>query len=89
MPAPVILRVEFAPGNAPIRTPQNATMENPTTARVSYPVDVWFPGSKTFTAVLDFGSRRITRITLDPQNRFPDHDPSDNVWPRTPASATR
>jgi hypothetical protein len=58
-------------------------MEGATTAVVSYPVDVWFGGSKTFTAALDFGVRKITRITLDPHNRFPDHNQADNVWPRT------
>ncbi|MDB4870600.1 MAG: hypothetical protein JWL97_1604, partial [Gemmatimonadales bacterium] len=42
---------------------------------------VWFPGSRTFNANLDFGGRAITRITLDPYGRFPDRNPLDNVWP--------
>ena len=46
------------------------------------PVDVWFGGSKTFEAELDFGDRRIEKITFDPFGRFPDSDPTDNVWPR-------
>jgi hypothetical protein len=46
-------------------------------------VDVWFNGSRTFTAQLDFGTRNIEQITLDPYCRFPDRDPADNVWPRT------
>jgi hypothetical protein len=57
------------------------------TAVVTYPVDVWFAGSKTFTADLDFGGRRIEQITLDPHCRFPDRDPGDNVWPRQHATA--
>jgi hypothetical protein len=44
-------------------------------------VDVWFGGSRTFTAELDFGGRAIERITLDPYGRFPDRTPADNVWP--------
>ncbi len=62
-------------------------MKDSLTAIVTYPVDVWFAGAKTFDAVLDFGSRPIERIRLDPSCRFPDRDPSDNVWPRaaTPA----
>jgi hypothetical protein len=34
-------------------------------------------------AVLDFGVRRIERITLDPYGCCPDGDPSDNIWPRS------
>jgi hypothetical protein len=89
MPAPVVLRVEFAPGGASIRRPPNTVMQDPNTALVTYPVDVWFSGNKTFTAALDFGSRRISRITLDPGNRFPDHNPADNVWPRASAPTPR
>jgi hypothetical protein len=48
-------------------------------------VDVWFVGNRTFVANLDFGGREITTITLDPGCRFPDRDPSDNVWPRPAA----
>jgi hypothetical protein len=57
-------------------------MKDAETAIVTYPVDVWFAGSRTFDAVLDFGPRPIQRIRLDPSCRFPDRDPSDNVWPR-------
>ena len=57
------------------------------TAIVTYPVDVWFGGSKTFRADLDFGGRSVLKVMLDPSCRFPDHDPSDNVWPRSAAPA--
>jgi hypothetical protein len=57
-------------------------MLDSTTAIVTYPVEVWFSGSRTFSANLDFGGRAITRITLDPNGRFPDRDPTDNIWPR-------
>jgi hypothetical protein len=82
MPAPVILKVEFAPTGPAIRAMSNSTMKDANTAIVTYPVDVWFPGSRTFNAVLDFGGRAITRITLDPAMRFPDRNAADNVWPR-------
>jgi hypothetical protein len=74
--------VEFAPGGAPIRPMANAKMIDPATAIVTWPADVWFAGSRTFNAVLDFGGRAITKITLDPQLRFPDRDAKDNTWPR-------
>jgi len=82
MPSPVVLKVEFDPAGPAIRPMQNARMVDATTAIVTWPVDVWFSGSKTFAATLDFGARKIRRITLDPFGRFPDRDPADNVWPR-------
>jgi hypothetical protein len=57
------------------------------TADITWPVDVWYSGSRTFEAVLDFGGRAIEKITLDPRGRFPDRDPGDNTWPRQPAPA--
>jgi hypothetical protein len=87
MPAPVILKVDFAPTGAAIRPMSNSRMLDATSAVVTYPVDIWFSGSRTFDAVLDFGGRPITKITIDPSNRFPDRDARDNVWPRAQASA--
>jgi hypothetical protein len=57
------------------------------TAVVTYPVDVWFSGRRTFKATLDFG-RAVTAVMLDPNCRFPDRDPSDNVWPKAAAGAS-
>jgi len=82
MPSPVILKVEFAPTGAAIKPMSNSRMLDANTAVVTYPVEVWFPGNRTFTANLDFGGRAIARITLDPNGRFPDRDLTDNTWPR-------
>ena len=81
MPSPVVLRVRFAPGTAPGRQMPNSQMTDSVTAIVTYPVDVWFGGSRTYRAVLDFG-RPIQSVTLDPFGRVPDRNPRDNVWPR-------
>jgi hypothetical protein len=86
MPSPVVLKVDFADAGPAIRLPANARMLGATSALVTYPVDVWFAGSRTFDAVLDFGGRRIERITLDPYGRFPDADARDNIWPRSAAA---
>jgi peptidase M1-like protein len=83
MPSPVVLKVQFATSGPAIRTMPNAKMVDATTALVTWPVDVWFGGSRTFNAELAFGGRKIEKITLDPGRRFPDHDVNDNVWPRT------
>jgi hypothetical protein len=80
MPAPVVLEVTFAPTGAPIRPMPNAVMVDSVTARVTWPVDVWFGGARTFAATLAFGPRRIASITLDPQRRFPDRTLDDNRW---------
>ena len=86
MPAPVVLKVVFAPGGPPIKPRPNGVVIGDT-ATVTFPVDVWFAGGKTFTTDLDFGGRRIVQVTLDPHCRFPDRDPSDNVWPRKAGGA--
>jgi hypothetical protein len=85
MPSPVVLEVKFAATGPAIRQMANAKMTDETTALVTWPVDVWFDGSRTFQATLEFGGRPITTITLDPGCRFPDREPGDNVWPKPPA----
>ena len=80
MPAPVVLKVEFERDGAEIKAMPNSKMLDSNTAEVSWPVDVWWNGSRTFEAVLDFGPRKIRKITLDPYGRFPDRETSNNVW---------
>jgi hypothetical protein len=85
MPSPVVLAVHFAPTGPAIRPMRNARMVDDTTAIVTWPVDVWFSGNRTFEAQLDFGPRRIERIVFDPKCRFPDRVVEDNYWPRSTA----
>jgi hypothetical protein len=80
MPAPIVLELTFAQQGPPIRLMKNAVMVNPTTARVTVPVDVWFDGRRQHTLDLVFGGRAIEKITLDPDRRFPDRNPADNSW---------
>jgi hypothetical protein len=80
MPSPVVLKVEFEAEGPALKAMSNAKMVNATTAEVTWPVNVWFDGNRTYDAVLDFGDRKIKRITLDPHGRFPDKDTSDNMW---------
>jgi len=81
MPSPIVLKVEFADKGATIKSLPNAEMIDDKTAIVRWPADVWFNGKRTFTAELNFGKRVIQKVTLDPDGRFPDKDPTDNVWP--------
>lgn len=80
MPSPVVLEVKFAPNGPPIEPMSNARMVDDVTAIITWPVDVWFSGDRTFQAELDFGGRAIQKITFDPGGRFPDRNPSDNEW---------
>ncbi len=86
MPSPVVLEVRLAPAGPRVRPMANAVMVDSVTAVVTYPADVWWNGSRTFSAQLDFGGRRVERVVLDPACRFPDRDPADNVWPRGAAT---
>ena len=87
MPSPIVLRVRFAATGSKIKAMPNAAMQDSVTALVTYPVEVWFAGNRTFDAVLNFGNRPIEQVLFDPGCRFPDRDPSDNVWPREPQAA--
>ncbi len=87
MPSPVLLEVKFAATGPAIRPMRNAVMTDSVTALVTYPVDVWFRGARSFTADLAFGGRAIERITFDPQCRFPDRNPADNAWVRGSGTA--
>ncbi len=82
MPSPVVLKVEFETGSEAIKAMPNSKVLDENTVELTWPVDVWWEGSRTFDAVLDFGPRKIKKITLDPHGRFPDKEISDNVWPR-------
>lgn len=82
MPSPVVLKIEFEAEGPEIDTMPNAKMSDPVTAEVTWPVSVWFDGSRTFDAMMNFGPRKIKMITLDPHGRFPDKVTTDNVWPR-------
>lgn len=80
MPSPVVLQVEFE-DPADIALP-NAKVINSNTIELTWPVSVWFDGQREFDAVVDFGTGKIKKITLDPHGRFPDKVVEDNIWPR-------
>jgi hypothetical protein len=81
MPSPVVLDITFEGSPPSVKGMKNATVSG-NTVRVTYPVDTWFDGRRTFDAVLRFGGRKITKVVVDPDVRFPDSNEADNVWPR-------
>jgi hypothetical protein len=82
MPSPVVLKVRLASDGPTVKPMPNGEMLDDSTAVVTFPVDVWFDGARTFEAVLDFGGRAVEKVLLDPRCRFPDGDVTDNMWPR-------
>ncbi len=83
MPSPVVLKVDFASEGPALKELPNAVILDNGSAILTWPVDVWFDGSRTFEAKFDFGGRQIEKISLDPKRRFPDKVTDDNVWPRS------
>jgi len=83
MPSPVVLRLDFAADGPPIPAMRNLRMLSATSAVATFPVEAWFDGRRSLDITLDFGGRRIEKITYDPFGRFPDRDSRDNVWPRS------
>ena len=79
-------RSSLRPKGAPIKQMPNSKALDSITSLVTYPVDVWFAGSRTFKADLAFGGRTITKLTLDPYCRFPNRTAVNNVWPRDTAA---
>ena len=70
------------------RRPSGVTGVTDALGSITEPADVWFSGSRVYVVELDFGKRKIEKLVLDPQRRFPDRNPSDNSWPdATPAPA--
>lgn len=89
MPSPVVLKIEFADGSPAMEPTLNAKILADGSAVITWPVDVWFDGNRTYEAKFDFGERQIEKITLDPNGRFPDRIVSDNVWTPQTESGTR
>lgn len=84
MPSPVVLDITFAGSPPSLAGMKNATVAG-NTVRLTYPVDVWFGGARTFDAVLRLKGQKVTKVVVDPARRFPDTNEGDNVWPRDAA----
>lgn len=86
MPSPIVLPVRLTTTGPAIKAPANARMVDGNNAVVTIPVDVWFGGSRSYDAVLDFGGRAVESLAFERFGRFPDRDATDNVWLRAAAS---
>jgi hypothetical protein len=57
------------------------TFEDGTKADVRLPIEMWNLGSR-FTYHVT-GTKRVTRVELDPRKALPDIDRRNNTWPRS------
>jgi hypothetical protein len=85
MPSPIVLDLKLSgTGNvsAAALGGHGATVQtiDDRTVRVTYPVDVWFSGSRTLRVELNLGGRSLEGVMLDPDGRLPDKNPKDNTW---------
>jgi hypothetical protein len=69
MVEPIVLKIETLEGNPTL---------------MIYPVDVWFPGSRTIGLKIPLRGKQLKSITIDPENRFQDIDRRNNTWSKTP-----
>ena len=81
MPSPVVLLFEFV-GDAKPPAGANLVAVDDGSMQGTWPVDVWFAGSRTFEVKLPIKMADLAKVTLDPAGRFPDRDKRDNVWSR-------
>jgi hypothetical protein len=47
---------------------------------VTRPASVWFAGDTTLTITVPTQGKTARSVRLDPENRFQDLKPADNVW---------
>jgi hypothetical protein len=87
MPSPIVVHVMLEDVDGAVRMPENSRLVSRSTMEIRLPVETWFDGRRSHVMEVDLGPRKIIGLQLDPGRRFPDRDPSDNVWPR-PAGTT-
>jgi hypothetical protein len=75
-----VLFVNHARGVLPIRV--RFIFGDGTSQDYNYPAEVWSTNTTAYVRRYDFKGKKVTKIQLDPENRLPDIDRANNVWPR-------
>jgi hypothetical protein len=68
-------------GNVPMPALLEITLANGEIMNERIDVDHWLHGHRTKELIIDSNSP-VVRVEIDPENHFPDVDPSNNVWKR-------
>jgi hypothetical protein len=65
MAMPIILRAEYADG---------------TSVTVTRLAEPWFTGTRSQSITVPLRGKTLKSVSIDPENRFQDIDPANNVW---------
>jgi aminopeptidase N len=68
-------------GNVPMPVLLEITLANGEIINERVEVDHWLQGHRTKELTIDSNSQ-VVRVEIDPENHFPDVNPSNNVWKR-------
>lgn len=68
-------------GNVPMPVLLEITLANGENIDQRIDVDHWLQGHRTKELTIDSNSR-VVRVEIDPENHFPDVNPSNNIWKR-------
>ncbi|HEY5061902.1 MAG TPA: M1 family metallopeptidase, partial [Gemmatimonadaceae bacterium] len=58
------------------------TFSDGTTQNFDYPAEVWSTNTTYYIRQYEFTGKTVTKVDLDPDDRLPDQDRSNNGWPR-------
>jgi hypothetical protein len=54
------------------------------TQEVDYPAEVWSTNTRYYLRTFQFTGKTLSRVIVDPDDRLPDVDRTNNVWPKAP-----
>jgi hypothetical protein len=66
-------------GGIPMPVDLELLLDDGSTQRLSFPVEIWFGGA-TYTAIVP-GPKKVNSVTVDPESRYPDVHRENNRWP--------
>jgi hypothetical protein len=72
--------VNHARGVLPIRV--RFIFGDGTSQDFNYPAEVWSTNTAAYVRRYEFKGKKVSKVQLDPDNKLPDIDRANNVWPR-------
>ena len=60
------------------------TFSDGSTQDFKYPAEVWSTNTTYYLRRYDFKGKTVAKVQMDPDNKVPDLDRSNNIWPKGP-----